>query len=89
MYQSELKELSKIKGGKKMISILLGSIVDISSIESPISPKWLLKYPSPTLTMNRVGVYGMKVNALCNCFNITAMVKAKNRNNIAKTSLER
>ena len=39
MYQSELKELSKINGGKNIKSIPRGSMEDISSIDLPIMPK--------------------------------------------------
>lgn len=38
MYQSELKEDSKIRGGKKMRRMPLGSIEDISLMDSPMMP---------------------------------------------------
>ena len=62
MYQSELKAPSKISGGKKMRSIPLGSISEMVVMESPMTPRLVAKYPRATLTMKRVGVYGMKVS---------------------------
>jgi hypothetical protein len=56
MYQSELNALSKIKGGRKINSMPLGSIFDIVLIDYPIMPMSFEKYPSPTLTKNNVGV---------------------------------
>lgn len=38
IYQSELKELSKIRGGRKMSRIPRGSIDDICLIDYPIIP---------------------------------------------------
>ena len=39
MYQSELKELSKMRGGRKMSKIPLGSMDDICLIELPTMPR--------------------------------------------------
>lgn len=38
-YQSELNELSKISGGRKINNIPLGSMPEVASIESPMMPK--------------------------------------------------
>ena len=62
MYQSELNAPSKINGGRKISRIPLGSISEMVMIESPITPRSEAKYPKATLTMNKVGVYGMKVS---------------------------
>lgn len=58
MYQSEFNELSKIKGGKKINKIPLGSVLDIYWMDSPMMPVWGEKYPSPILIKNNVGAYG-------------------------------
>lgn len=59
-YQSELKELSKISGGKNMRRIPLGSIPEVASIESPIIPRFYENFPIRILTTKRVGVKGTK-----------------------------
>lgn len=56
IYQSELNAPSKINGGKKISKIPRGSIYEIVMIDSPMTPKLVAKYPSPTLTMKSVGV---------------------------------
>ena len=56
MYQSELKELSKISGGKNMRRIPRGSMDDIYSIDLPMMPKSGEKYPKLMLMRKRVGV---------------------------------
>lgn len=58
MYQSELKELSKISGGKKMSKMPCGSIEEICLIDYPITPVCSHVNPSPRLIKNKVGVYG-------------------------------
>lgn len=39
-YQSELKELSKMSGGRKIKRIPLGSMPEVASIESPMIPNF-------------------------------------------------
>ena len=61
-YQSELKELSKIRGGKNIRRIPLGSIPDVASIESPMIPRLSENLPITMLVMKRVGVKGIKLH---------------------------
>jgi hypothetical protein len=56
MYQSELNELSKIRGGRKISKISRGSIFDICLIDYPMMPVLLHENPKPMLMRNRVGV---------------------------------
>lgn len=58
-YQSELKELSKIRGGKKIKRMPRGSMPEVASIESPIMPNFYENLPMRILTINRVGVKGI------------------------------
>lgn len=58
-YQSELNELSKMRGGKKIKRIPLGSIPEVASIESPIIPNFYENFPIKILTTKSVGVKGM------------------------------
>ena len=85
MYQSELKPLSNIKGGRNINSIPRGSIFDIVFIDYPIIPISLEKYPRPTLIKNKVGVYGTHEYIDRSFFTNTAIVKPKNRKSNAKT----
>jgi hypothetical protein len=88
MYQSELKAPSKMRGGKKMSRMPLGSISEIVMMDSPMTPRSVAKYPKATLIMKRVGVYGMKVNFFCTCLMMTAIVRPKNKKRSAKAYLE-
>ena len=88
MYQSELNAPSKINGGRKISRIPLGSISEMVMIESPITPRSEAKYPKATLTMNKVGVYGMKVSVFSSCLMMTAIVKPKNKKSRAKAYFE-
>ncbi len=65
-----------------------GSIYDIVMIDSPMTPKLVAKYPSATLTINRVRVYGMNVRVFCNCLIMTAIVSPKNKNSKASASFD-
>lgn len=56
MYQSALKALSKINGGKKINKMLWGFIFDTATIDYPRIPKSGEKYPSKILIKKRVGV---------------------------------
>lgn len=56
IYQSELNELSKMSGGRKISKIPCGSIEEICFIDYPITPVCSHVYPSPTLIKNKVGV---------------------------------
>lgn len=56
MYQSELKELSKMRGGRKISNMPCGSMDDICLIDYPMMPVCSHVQPSPTLTRNKVGV---------------------------------
>ena len=86
IYQSELNELSKIRGGKNINSIDLGSIKEIFLIDYPMMPVLLHVYPNPTLIKNNVGVYGIQEYIDRSFFIITAIVKPKNRNIKARAS---
>lgn len=85
-YQSELKELSKISGGRKIKRIPRGSIPDVAYIESPIMPKLSENLPMRILTMKRVGVNGMNFHIFCKLLMTMATVSEKNKNSRTKAS---
>jgi len=78
-YQSELNELSKMSGGRKIKRMPLGSILLVASIESPIIPRLSENLPMRMLTMNRVGVKGMNLNTFCRLLIMIATVREKKR----------
>ena len=86
-YQSELKELSKMSGGKKISNIPLGSMPDVAFIESPTIPKLSENFPITMLAMNRVGVKGIKFHRFCRLFMTIAKVNEKNKKNSTSASV--
>jgi len=79
-YQSELKELSKMRGGKNINRIPLGSMPDVASIESPIIPRNCENFPIRILTTNRVGVNGRNLHIFCKLLMTMAKLREKNKN---------
>lgn len=78
-YQSELNELSKISGGRKINKIPRGSIPEVASIESPMMPKLYENLPMRILTTKRVGVKGMNFHTFCRLLMTIATVSEKKR----------
>ena len=78
-YQSELNELSKIRGGKKMRRIPRGSMPEVAYIESPIMPKLYENFPMRMLTTKRVGVKGRNFHTFCILLITIATVNEKKR----------
>jgi len=86
-YQSELKELSKMSGGKKMRRIPRGSMPDVAVIESPTIPRCPENLPMSMLVMKRVGVNGMKLHTFCKLLMTIATVNEKNKKNSTNASV--
>lgn len=78
-YQSELKELSKINGGKKISKIPRGSMPEVAFIESPTMPKLSENFPITILITKRVGAKGRKLHFFCKLFMTIAIVREKNK----------
>lgn len=86
-YQSELNELSKMRGGRKIRSIPLGSISDVASNESPMIPRLSENLPITILVTKRVGVKGMKLQIFWILLMTIAREREINRKNKMRASV--